>query len=934
MKKINIIFIIAMFLIIGSMNVFGALTDGLVHFYYLNETSGTTHYDKINPSSNLTRNGGAIVSSSKIGAGVNITGTGDYMQNTGMTNLPLGDSSRSYSMCVNLYSVGSGTQNLIGGWGTATNNQFYSFGLLDSSLRTKITVWGYANDYTDNTTLSNDQKYCFVSTYDNSTSRAYFYVNGVLTYNDTRTDYATTGNAFKIGGQTATVNLATLMVINKIGIYNRQLTSQEVLTLYQQNQDPYNTTIITNFSIALTNNYNNASISNFSAIINGTTYNTTTGTITTPLLSNSTILYNITIVSQNMFNKTYLNQNISTSLSATQDQYPIIYAKNIWNQSNVSSFNVTNGGFYNASNGLVYVFANASTNVLVQSANYFPLNTTLSLLQNTIQSVNLSQSVINMSLREFDSNISLSNFTVNISGYSSLFNVSGLSMLIYPNAGNYTVASIIDNTGSDIYQIVNNSFSINSLDNKSLVLYVFEHSINVSARDISNNASIQNFMVYLNDTFDFTDNRVFSNVNGSIVIPVVHHNYTVTIVSAPGYAFFDAYGNYNSVANFSITSNRNVTFYLYKYNSVNFTFYDVASSTSPLSTVNISLNLIYSNASANYSTGSGSIFIENLTSGDWEARYDAPGYNPNDYFFTVLESSTQRINLYLQNDSLTTLFKVLLRDQNDGVVSGNIIRLQKQFEVLNGQFVTIRECQTNEIGVCYMYIQEGIETSYRFVVIDTDGNMIKVTEASPIVTLASEDKVITIRVDTGANLIEPMQRLINVYGLINLNNNVSTFTFIDGLNAITGGCLKVSQKYYNSQSTYSVINYTCISGTSGIINFNYSAYLVNDTSLLFEGFANYTDSQYPIYTMSLENKVFAKNSTEDDNLFFFAIFFMFVAFAMLWVPNLYIQLAVDFGCMVGVVAIGYTLIGVPVIMSFMALGYFIHWDRKSARGFN
>ena len=86
-------------------------------------------------------------------------------------------------------------------------------------------------------------------------------------------------------------------------------------------------------------------------------------------------------------------------------------------------------------------------------------------------------------------------------------------------------------------------------------------------------------------------------------------------------------------------------------------------------------------------------FIQNLSIGDYEIRYHAPGYDDSrSFFFTVTNRSTDSLRVYLSNTSLTTLYLVRTVDQVDNDVVKARVRLQRQYVEFNGQFVTIEEC--------------------------------------------------------------------------------------------------------------------------------------------------------------------------------------------------------------------------------------------------
>jgi hypothetical protein len=368
---------------------------------------------------------------------------------------------------------------------------------------------------------------------------------------------------------------------------------------------------------------------------------------------------------------------------------------------------------------------------------------------------------------------------------------------------------------------------------------------------------------------------------------------------------------------------------LFTSNSVNFTFYDENSPTVLLTGINISLDLINGGAQ-NLSTVVGWVFVDDLVVGDIEARYGAPGFNDNNFFFTITNRSTQSISLFLSNSSLTELYKIVVIDLNDKEVVGATVRLQKQMIELDGQFVTISECNTNSDGECFMTIEESTSIVYRFIVI-IGGETIRTTEPSPIITLAVDPKIIRIRVNIGANLIEPLQQDLGILASLNLSNNVSTYDFIDSFNAIVGGCLRISKRIV--PGVFSEVNESCVLGTSGSISINYTSLIENDSELLFEGLVNYTDSIIVLISKSqgFEGGV-GVNRSEADDLFLTLVAFLIVSFAMVFVQNIFVQIIVDFGLMIGIVVLGLNLLGIPLVMTFLSLGLFITWDRQSSRG--
>jgi hypothetical protein len=151
-----------------------------------------------------------------------------------------------------------------------------------------------------------------------------------------------------------------------------------------------NYTSPTNFSITAKDGNNiSKSITNFTAIINGTTYYSVAGTITTDLYTNSTSLYNITISSNQT--EGYFNNTIYTNISSSLVAYLYNYYESstepilLWNYQNMtfeSSLNITDA--YLTFNGSI---KNINKTNLSNSRyfNYYNQVTSISNLSETYQ---------------------------------------------------------------------------------------------------------------------------------------------------------------------------------------------------------------------------------------------------------------------------------------------------------------------------------------------------------------------------------------------------------------------------------------------------------------------------------------------------------------------------------------------------------------------
>jgi len=130
--------------------------------------------------------------------------------------------------------------------------------------------------------------------------------------------------------------------IDEVKIYNTVLNTTEIENLY--NYGTISGSGATNFQITAIDNATTESLTNFSATVDDTNYNTTNGTIVTDLLSNSTILHNITVYkpANGYFNKTYTNYNVSSNLEAKLTPKYYIYNTTIAGYHEYSGTNYSN----------------------------------------------------------------------------------------------------------------------------------------------------------------------------------------------------------------------------------------------------------------------------------------------------------------------------------------------------------------------------------------------------------------------------------------------------------------------------------------------------------------------------------------------------------------------------------------------------------------
>lgn len=152
-------------------------------------------------------------------------------------------------------------------------------------------------------------------------------------------------------------------VIDNLCILSTMINGSQATELFNNENAGYGclnlTTPIDTFNISALNAYNSTALSNFSAVVNGTYYSTSNGSIDTNLTSSQ--LVNITVNATNYFPRTYENQNLSSDLIANLTPYTAIYASSlVGGNISISSFslNVTNSSgttTLSTTNGVIFV---------------------------------------------------------------------------------------------------------------------------------------------------------------------------------------------------------------------------------------------------------------------------------------------------------------------------------------------------------------------------------------------------------------------------------------------------------------------------------------------------------------------------------------------------------------------------------------------------
>lgn len=229
-----------------------------------------------------------------------------------------------------------------------------------------------------------------VLTFNDTAKRCRLYINSVLETSATGSGTLYNPSAtMQIGDVSYETARYVRDDLDEMAYYSRTLLASEISVLYNNGTgiNPYDVPpAVALFEITAKSFWDGSTINVFNATVNGTTYNTTNGTITTNFNQSSSYVFNITIFSADWFNTT-VEHNISSNLdqSLKQTEANISFKFSSGDLINFTSINLTaldiNESF-NITNGYKVLYPNAGfiNFSVISLINLFPsFNFTLNL---------------------------------------------------------------------------------------------------------------------------------------------------------------------------------------------------------------------------------------------------------------------------------------------------------------------------------------------------------------------------------------------------------------------------------------------------------------------------------------------------------------------------------------------------------------------------
>lgn len=446
------------------------------------------------------------------------------------------------------------------------------------------------------------------------------------------------------------------------------------------------------------------------------------------------------------------------------------YIKDAYNNAAITGANVT---IYNASwsssnttdgSGYVFIAGSGTFSYNVTHPNYFDLVGAGTVSNGSIEYVNLTGAFPSFTVYDIEGT-QLSNFTLTSFYTTNTTTGNTLKLLLPPN-----ITTDINVTKNSFYVFESNYSSSSKDDTNNNFTGLYQSVVTINATNAYTGMLLSNFTGWIYNTVTGY-NQSFNTTGNSTTINTILGNFTV---------YIDVFDYSISSANTrSLTVDNNtetLTFGLYSENSIFVTIRNELNN--QLITNNVTITLTGNSTEELFYTATGTIFLENITDGNYTVKFEAGNYSLRTYSITVADRSTQNLNAYLSPSTDTVTFSILDFDNSQSLEGANIV-----MERLINSSWTILESKTSDItGRAQFTYTTGIR--YRFTV-SKDDYLTRVFDLDPIIFTSYVIQLTKVQgIDSNAGLFDVT---IFYFPTTFINEENNTFTFQFGS---TGGSLE------------------------------------------------------------------------------------------------------------------------------------------------
>jgi hypothetical protein len=504
-----------------------------------------------------------------------------------------------------------------------------------------------------------------------------------------------------------------------------------------------------------------------------------------------------------------------------------ITLKNLYDDSGLTNFNVTitnttDSTSISTTNGTVFYNSGETVNLTfhdIESNTY---------IERTFVDVDLSsnyvgyvyQSVLNIIAKERVSNNVITSYNATIESNENVSNAQG-NITYYLNAGTYSITG----SSNDFLWDTQRNVTLNTKDDLTTILYFGNNSLNITVLNGLSNTSITDFDVFVTLNGSYYWNLTDHDSDGVVYFPTLAGFYNIS-VDHPDFALESEMVNLTE-------SSQEIEFILYTFNSIFFNFYDEVG-LFKLDFQPVSLEIISTAFSNNYTTSNGSIFLSLLSPSTYTIRTTSDGYTTRFNEYTLINNTNINLDVYLTNNSNSN-FKTIeatVLNENSDPVEDVLIKVLR-YDISSNSYTVREEVRTNFEGQADLSLIKN-EEYYKFVLVY--GGKTKLTTQK---TQIFEDSI-TFRIVVAELAGETLFYVTNVEGDVSFNNNTNIFRFYynDPNNQVTQGCLDIYKTKYDGKTSIST---QCVSGTSGYIYYTITP--ENSTTFVGNGYVYFGDTQ-------------------------------------------------------------------------------------------
>ena len=301
---------------------------------------------------------------------------------------------------------------------------------------------------------------------------------------------------------------------------------------------------------------------------------------------------------------------------------------------------------------------------------------------------------------------------------------------------------------------------------------------------------------------------------------------------------------------------------------------------------------------------------------DAQIEFEGVGSSQNYHYLTnaILSNSTNLINLYLLDNTESTLTVLKVRDETQNPLPNITISIQL-YDVGTDTYYTIGMAKTSFNGEDLVYLN-WYDSLYKFVLTD-DGEVIKTTSPYKISETPQIFEIVT-------EVINPFAKFADFIYSLTFNdatdNFILTFTKPSGL--VDQGCLKVIKRTFKNDT---IICDVCESSSSATLYCNIAAYGNGTFIATFYATGSFQVVDTYILLKNISNEIYDLLGTVDGMIY--AFLFAGVCLAMFFVSPVLAVIGLMLG-MLGAMILGFQPLEWSAFISMIVVGGFLIWFLK------